>query len=269
MSDPMESSLERLSEPGIPGQPPQPLGEGLDPTAPGAPEGMVRLTLGAETTFCFPCHIDGWQALGWQVHQSGLSPAVDPPLLPPPAPGTAVIEQIHDGPHTIGSAAPGQRVVIFGTDFERGSTVLVKAPLAVVINGLEVNSATMISFQLETEAVPEPCACSIAATNSSGTGPWFTFPLGPEPERTADADDQPLVMPGEPEPAADRPDYAAMTKAQIIAEVERRYGVALDPGMTKVELVAEAERLASGGLTAEAEPDSRGELPALPLDLLR
>ena len=65
------------------------------------------------------------------------------------------------------------------------------------------------------------------------------------------------------------PDYAAMTKAQIIAEVERRYGVALDPGMTKAELVAEAERLASGGLTAEAEPDSQDELPALPLDLLR
>ena len=235
----------------------------------------MRLTLGAETTFCFPCHIDGWQALGWQVHQSGLSPTEDPPLLPPPAPGTAVIQQVNDGPHTIGSAAPGQRVVIFGTDFERDSTVLVKAPLAVVINGLEVNSATMISFQLETEAVPEPCDCSIAATNSSGTGPWFTFPLGPAQEWTADAADQPLVMPGEPEPAEDRPDYAAMTKAQIIAEVERRYGVALDPGMTKAELVAEAERLAAKGPASAVpiaeldEPLADDQEPALPLDLLR
>ena len=68
--------------------------------------------------------------------------------------------------------------------------------------------------------------------------------------------------------ASPLPEFAAMTKAQIIAEVERRYGVALDPGMTKAELVAEAERLASGGLTAEAEPDSQDELPSLPLDLL-
>ena len=57
------------------------------------------------------------------------------------------------------------------------------------------------------------------------------------------------------------PEFAAMTKAQIIAEVERRYGVPLDPGMTKAELVAEAERLASGGLTAEAEPDSPRRAP--------
>ena len=69
-----------------------------------------------------------------------------------------------------------------------------------------------------------------------------------------------------------------MTKAQIIAEVERRYGLALDGGMTKAELVAEAERLAverltaerltARGLPAEAEPDSQDDHPALPLDLL-
>ena len=71
------------------------------------------------------------------------------------------------------------------------------------------------------------------------------------------------------------PDYAAMTKAQIIAEVERRYGVALDPGMTKAELVAEAERLAAKGPASAVpiaeldEPLADDQEPALPLDLLR
>jgi hypothetical protein len=94
-------------------------------------------------------------------------------------------------------------------------------------------------------------------------------------------DDQPLAVEGaEPEPDQQLPDYGAMTKAQIIAEVERRYGLALDPGMTKAELVAEAERLTAerltaGGLPAEAAPIAgfdqsltADQEPSLPLDLL-
>ena len=161
-----------------------------------APEGMIRITLEDETRFCFPCHIDGWVALGWQAHPPSPAPADDPPLPPAPAPtpATAVIEQIHD--------------------------------------------------------------------------------------------DQPLALEGaEPEPDQQLPDYGAMTKAQIIAEVERRYGLALDPGMTKAELVAEAdrltaerltaERLTAGGLPAEAAPIAgfdqsltADQEPSLPLDLL-
>jgi hypothetical protein len=156
-----------------------------------APEGMVRLSKGDQTEFCFPCHIDGWVALGWQAHLPSLVPTDDGPLLPPSAPGTAVIEQNHN--------------------------------------------------------------------------------------------DQPLVEPGQPGPDQELPDeqlpdYGAMTKAQIIAEVERRYGLTLDGGMTKAELVAEADRLAverltaerltADGLPAEAEPDSQDDHPALPLDLL-
>ena len=66
-----------------------------------------------------------------------------------------------------------------------------------------------------------------------------------------------------------------MTKAQIIAEVERRYGVALDPGMTKAELVAEAELLEAKDPSSAApiagldEPLADDQEPALPLDLLR
>ena len=204
MSNSAEGQLERPTEPGFPWAPPHPLSHGPEPTLPmpntaadsllslAAPEGMVRLSKGDQTEFCFPCHIDGWVALGWQAHHP--TPALaddDGLLLPPSAPGTAVIEQNHN--------------------------------------------------------------------------------------------DQPLVVPGQPvpdEPQLDEqlPDYGAMTKAQIIAEVERRYGLALDGGMTKAELVAEgdrmaverltAERLTAGGLPAEAEPDSQDDHPALPLDLL-
>ena len=203
MSNSTEGQLERPAEPGSPWAPPHPLTHGPEPTLLmpntaadsllnlAAPEGMVRLSKGDQTEFCFPCHIDGWMALGWQAHLPSLVPTDDGPLLPPSAPGMAVIEQNHN--------------------------------------------------------------------------------------------DRPLVEPGQPGPDqelpdAQLPDYGAMTKAQIIAEVERRYGLALDGGMTKAELVAEAERLTAerltaerltaGGLPAEAEPDSQDDHPALPLDLL-
>lgn len=203
MSNSTDGQLERPTEPGSPGAPPHPLTHVPASTLPmpntaadsllnlAAPEGMVRLSKGDQTEFCFPCHIDGWVALGWQAYLPSLVPTDVGPLLHPSAPGTAVIEQNHN--------------------------------------------------------------------------------------------EQPLVEPGqpgpdEPQPGEQLPDYGAMTKAQIIAEVERRYGLALDGGMTKAELVAEADRLAverltaerltAGGLPAEAEPDSQEDHPALPLDLL-
>ncbi|MCP9915248.1 hypothetical protein [Cyanobium sp. ATX 6F1] len=54
------------------------------------------------------------------------------------------------------------------------------------------------------------------------------------------------VEPVVPEvPPADATDFASMTKAQIVAEVEATYGVALDPSQTKSELVEQAETLAT------------------------
>ena len=203
MSNSTEGQLERPTEPGSPWAPPHPLPHGPEPTLPmpntaadsllnlAAPEGMVRLSKGDQTEFCFPCHIDGWMALGWQAHLPSLVPTDDGPLLPPSAPGMAVIEQNHNDRPLV---EPGQ-------------------------------------------PVPDQVLCD------------------------------------EPQLDEQLPDYGAMTKAQIIAEVERRYGLALDGGMTKAELVAEAERLTAerltaGGLPAEAEPDSQDDHPALPLDLL-
>ena len=116
----------RPTVPGSPWAPPQRLTQGSDPTVPTAPpldplpdepsdrvrpsdptmsmaltdamprldvppEGMIRITRGSETRYCFPCHMDGWQALGWQAHapslpcadgEDGGSP-VEPPIDPP------------------------------------------------------------------------------------------------------------------------------------------------------------------------------------------
>jgi hypothetical protein len=235
------------------------------------PEGMIRITHGGETRYCFPCHMDGWQALGWQAHAPSLPGAdgedggltVEPPIDPPvdPSEGLAVITAVKGGPYSIGVEAPGQEVQLVGSNFEPGSTVVVQPPSLATASGVKVSSLTELVFSLATGKVLAAEDCLIAVANSVGTGPWFSITLHERPAPSSP--EQALAATAE-----DLPDYAVMTKAQIIAEVERRYGVALDPGMTKAELVAEAERLASGGLTAEAKPDSQDELPALPLDLL-
>jgi hypothetical protein len=303
----------RPTVPGSPWAPPQPLTQGSDPTVPTAPpldplpvepsdrvrpsdptmsmpltdamprldvppEGMIRITRGRETRYCFPCHMDGWQALGWQAHAPSL-PGVDgdggSPVEPPidPSEGLAVITAVKGGPYTIGVEAPGQEVQLVGSNFEPGSTVVVQPPSLATASAVKVSRLMELVFSLATGKVLAAEYCLIAVANSVGTGPWFPIQLQERP------------APSSPEPALaataeDLPDYAAMTKAQIIAEVERRYGVALDPGMTKAELVAEAELLAtkelatSGQSSAVPIPGFDGaqandEEPALPLDLMR
>ena len=120
MSNSTEGQLERPTEPGSPGAPPHPLthvpastllmpntaADSLLNLA--APEGMVRLSKGDQTEFCFPCHIDGWVALGWQAHPPTPAPADDDGLLlPPSAPGTAVIEQNHNDQPLVEPGQPG------------------------------------------------------------------------------------------------------------------------------------------------------------------
>ncbi len=303
----------RPTVPGSPWAPPQPLTQGSDPTVPTAPpldplpdepsdrvrpsdptmsmaltdamprldvppEGMIRITRGSETRYCFPCHMDGWQALGWQAHAPSLPGAdgedggspVEPPIDPPidPSEGLAVITAVKGGPYTIGVESPGQEVQLVGSNFEPGSTVVVQPPSLATTSAVKVSSLTELVFSLTTGKVLAAEDCLIAVANSVGTGPWFSITLHERP------------APSSPEPALaataeDLPDYAAMTKAQIIAEVERRYGVALDPGMTKAELVAEAELLEAKGPVSAAPiagldgPQADDEEPALPLDLLR
>ncbi len=300
----------RPTVPGSPWAPPQPLTQGSDPTVPTAPpldplpdepsdrirpsdptmsmaltdamprldvppEGMIRITLGSETRYCFPCHMDGWQALGWQSHAPSLPGAdgEDGEPLVEPSEGLAVITAVKGGPYTIGVEAPGQEVQLVGSNFEPRSTVVVQPPSLATASAVKVSSLTELVFSLATGKVLAAEDCLIAVVNSVGTGPWFSITLHERPAPSSP--EQALSATAE-----ELPDYAAMTKAQIIAEVERRYGVALDPGMTKAELVAEAELLATKGQATSGpasaapnagldEPLADEQEPALPLDLLR
>ena len=51
-----------------------------DLTDPAIPEGMVRISAGAEHRFIWPVHLGGWQSLGWQLQEAAADTPVAPPL---------------------------------------------------------------------------------------------------------------------------------------------------------------------------------------------
>ena len=51
-----------------------------DLTDPAIPEGMVRISAGAEHRFIWPVHLGGWQSLGWQLQDAAAELPVAPPL---------------------------------------------------------------------------------------------------------------------------------------------------------------------------------------------
>ena len=59
-----------------------------DLSDPAIPEGMVRISAGAEHRFIWPVHLGGWQSLGWQLQPAAdltaPEPRVPEPLLPEP-----------------------------------------------------------------------------------------------------------------------------------------------------------------------------------------
>ena len=63
-----------------------------DLSDPAIPEGMVRISAGAEHRFIWPVHLGGWQSLGWQLQEAGSELPVAPtgaidliaPLAPEP-----------------------------------------------------------------------------------------------------------------------------------------------------------------------------------------
>ena len=49
-----------------------------DLSDPAIPEGMVRISAGAEHRYIWPVHLGGWQSLGWQLQEA----AADLPIAP-------------------------------------------------------------------------------------------------------------------------------------------------------------------------------------------
>jgi len=50
-----------------------------DLSDPAIPEGMVRISAGAEHRFIWPVHLGGWQSLGWQLQEAAAELPVAPP----------------------------------------------------------------------------------------------------------------------------------------------------------------------------------------------
>ena len=53
-----------------------------DLSDPAIPEGMVRISAGAEHRFIWPVHLGGWQILGWQLQPDAPTPRADMPSAP-------------------------------------------------------------------------------------------------------------------------------------------------------------------------------------------
>lgn len=53
-----------------------------DLTDPAIPEGMVRISAGAEHRFIWPVHLGGWQSLGWHLQPDVPTPRADMPSAP-------------------------------------------------------------------------------------------------------------------------------------------------------------------------------------------
>ena len=69
-----------------------------DLSDPAIPEGMVRISAGAEHRFIWPVHLGGWQSLGWQLQEA----AAETPVAPtgadlPDAPTGATPEELLPG----------------------------------------------------------------------------------------------------------------------------------------------------------------------------
>jgi hypothetical protein len=180
---------------------------------PAIPEGMVRISAGAEHRFIWPVHLGGWQSLGWQLQETG-SELPDASTNCADLPGAPTGADLSDAPT--------------GADLSYAPTgatpeELLPGFVPTDLIALEPEEVAQPLLAVEPEAVPEVH--------------WE-----PEAEPAAEPEAEP-----EPEPAAapmPALDFQAMTKAQILEHCSSVYGVELDGSQTKAELVEQATALA-------------------------
>ncbi|MCP9841436.1 hypothetical protein KBY93_12445 [Synechococcus sp. J7-Johnson] len=97
-------------------------------------------------------------------------------------------------------------------------------------------------------------------------------PAGPVPDGSESVGLEPEPAPEVPAPSTDAevagPDFASMTKTQIVQCCEEDFGVLLDASQTKAVLVDEATRLWEESVTAPAEQPTAADAGLVPeLDL--
>jgi hypothetical protein len=111
-------------------------------------------------------------------------------------------------------------------------------------------------------AGPEPNEPEPTEPDSSVPDPVAPEPLPELAEALLEAPLDPDPVAGEALLAEEAPDFAAMTKAEIVAFCSASYGVSLDGGMTKAELVEQAT-----ALHAQAGAVGTGANGTAPLEL--
>ena len=97
---------------------------------PTIPEGMVRISAGAEHRYIWPVHLGGWQSLGWQLQPaadlSAPEPRLPEPLLPEPRLAEPELEPAQN-PNPEPDSGP-EEVAGQGPDAQHSQPEVVDAP---------------------------------------------------------------------------------------------------------------------------------------------
>lgn len=120
-----------------------------------------------------------------------------------------------------------------------------------VLRDSSATSATSFSYEHPEQTAPEEPELGAGVTlPASQKLPHESAPESPMADRfpgapkSSEAADAPTTIGADGiDPDAAMPDFAAMTKAEIIEHCSRNHGVLLDSSLTKSALISEAERL--------------------------
>lgn len=168
--------------------------------------GWVLLHKDEQEIYVWAVHASGWQSLGWSLGPAPIQapePTPEPPMEPE--------EPDPEEPEEPGPEEPAPEEPADPAPEDPGAGV------------------TLLAGQkLPAETAPEsPLADLLPGAPESSEDPETATTIG------ADLLDADAVM----------PDFAAMTKAEIIEHCSRNHGVLLDSSLTKSALISEAERL--------------------------
>ena len=170
--------------------------------------GWVLLHKDEQEIYVWAVHASGWQSLGWSLGPAPIQapePTPEPPMEPE--------EPDPEEPEEPGPKEPAPEEPADPAPEDPGAGVTLLA-----------------GQELPRESTPESTLADLLpGAPESSEAPDAATTIG------ADLHDADAVM----------PDFAAMTKAEIIEHCSRNHGVLLDSSLTKSALISEAEALSA------------------------
>lgn len=168
--------------------------------------GWVLLHKDEQEIYVWAVHASGWQSLGWSLGPAPIQapePTPEPPMEPE--------EPDPEEPEEPDTEEPAPEKPADPAPEDPGAGVTLPA-----------------SQKLLAETAPESPLADL---------------LPGAPESSEDSEAATTIGADRLDPDAVMPDFAAMTKAEIIEHCSRNHGVLLDSSLTKSALISEAERL--------------------------